>query len=60
MLGYDTSLVEGTNSNALVGRAPRPNDASMENGLAKSILHTMMLTLEEGLDLTLNYKMVNN
>ncbi|MCK9411913.1 MAG: NAD(P)-dependent oxidoreductase [Prolixibacteraceae bacterium] len=56
MLGYDASLVEGTNSNALAGRAPRPNDASMENGLAKSILQTPMLTLDVGLNLTLNFK----
>ena len=60
MLGFDSRLVEGTNSNALAGRAPRPNDASMENGLAKSILQTRMLTLDEGLDLTLNFKMEEN
>jgi dTDP-4-dehydrorhamnose reductase len=59
-LGYDAGLVEGTNSNALAGRAPRPNDASMENGLAKSILKTPMLTLDEGLNLTLNFKLEEN
>jgi dTDP-4-dehydrorhamnose reductase len=54
-LGYDTELVKGTNSNQLKGRAPRPDDASMVNGLARKILKTQMLTLKEGLDLTLNF-----
>ena len=56
-LGYSPSLVEGTDSNALVGRAPRPNDASMVNQLAKHIISTPFCTLAEGLTLTLNYKM---
>jgi dTDP-4-dehydrorhamnose reductase len=56
-LGYPSDLVEGTDSNALVGRAPRPNDASMVNHLAKNILSTPLCTLAEGLALTLNYKM---
>ena len=55
LLSYDTGLVKGTNSNELKGRAPRPDDASMENGLAKKILNTPMLSLLEGLDLSLNF-----
>jgi len=56
-LGLPTGLVEGTDSNALEGRAPRPNDASMINQLAKNILTTPMRSLAEGLSLTLNFKL---
>jgi dTDP-4-dehydrorhamnose reductase len=44
------------NSNAMPGRAPRPDDASMNNELAKKVLRTPMRTLTEGLALTLNFK----
>ena len=54
-LGLNPELIEGTDSNALAGRAPRPNDASMKNDLAVKLLKTPMRTLAEGLDLTLNY-----
>jgi dTDP-4-dehydrorhamnose reductase len=57
------SLILGTNSNAIVGRAKRPNDASMINAKAKLVLKTPMLSLAEGLALTLNenktYKVFN-
>ncbi|HVM87963.1 MAG TPA: NAD(P)-dependent oxidoreductase [Puia sp.] len=53
------SLILGTNSNAIAGRAKRPNDASMINGKAKKVLRTPMLSLEEGLALTLNKKFEN-
>lgn len=55
-LGYSTDLIISTDSNALAGRATRPNDASMDNSLAKNILKTPMLSLSEGLMLTLNFK----
>lgn len=55
-LGYPPELILSTDSNAMEGRAPRPNDASMDNSLAKKILKTPMQTLSEGLSLTLNFK----
>lgn len=48
------SLILGTNSNAIAGRAKRPNDASMINDKAKQVLKTPMLSLADGLALTLN------
>lgn len=59
-LGLNADLIRGTNSNALPGRAPRPNDASMVNDLAKKILKTPMLSLAEGLQLTLNFNKKEN
>ena len=55
-LGYPTELIVSADSNAMPGRAPRANDASMDNSLAKQILKTPMCTLSEGLNLTLNFK----
>ena len=55
-LGYPTNLIISADSNAMPGRAPRANDASMDNSLAKQILKTPMRTLAEGLNLTLNFK----
>ncbi len=55
-LGYPEDMILSTNSNAMSGRAPRANDASMDNSLARKTLKTPMLTLAEGLDLTLNFK----
>jgi dTDP-4-dehydrorhamnose reductase len=55
-LGFSKNLIESTDSNAMPGRAPRPNDASMDNSLAKRLLKTHMRTLAEGLELTLNFK----
>jgi dTDP-4-dehydrorhamnose reductase len=55
-LGYDKNLIIATNSNAIEGRAPRPNDASLDNNLAKKILQTPMRSLTEGLELTMNFK----
>ena len=55
-LGYPADRILSVNSNAMPDRAPRANDASMDNALAKKILKTPMRTLAEGLDLTLNFK----
>ena len=55
-LGYPTNLILSVDSNAMAGRAPRANDASMDNSLAKKVLKTPMHSLAEGLNLTLNFK----
>ena len=55
-LGYPEDMVLSTNSNEMPGRAPRANDASMDNSLARKVLKTPMRTLAEGLTLTLNFK----
>jgi dTDP-4-dehydrorhamnose reductase len=55
-LGYSPEMILVTDSNAMEGRAPRPNDASMDNSLAKKILKIPMISLSEGLALTLNFK----
>ena len=55
-LGYPLDLILSTDSNTMKGRATRPNDASMDNSLAKKILRTPMHSLSEGLMLTLNFK----
>lgn len=48
-LGYSESLVIPVNSNALAGRATRPNDVSLNNALAKETLKTPMRDLDEAL-----------
>ena len=55
-LGYSTDLITGTNSNVMQGRAPRPNDVSLNNEKAGAILDTPMKTLREGLDQVLKAK----
>jgi len=50
-LGYSESLVTPINSNALEGRAPRPDDVSLDNALARETLKTPMRTLDESLDM---------
>jgi dTDP-4-dehydrorhamnose reductase len=52
-LRRDRGLVAATDSNAMAGRAPRPNDASLDNARAKSVLRTPMQTLAAGLELVL-------
>jgi len=54
--GHPASLVIATDSNKMEGRAPRANDVSLNNALARKILKTPMLSLEEGLKLTMNFK----
>ena len=53
-LGYSRDLVVATDSNAMAGRAPRPNDASLDNAKARRVLHTPMRTLADGLGLVLD------
>jgi len=55
-LGYSTELIQSVDSNAMEGRAPRSNDVSMDNTLARNVLKTPMLSLTEGLALTLHFK----
>lgn len=54
---FSPEFIISTNSNAIPDRAPRPNDASMNNNKAKKILKTPMCSLQEGLALVLNGKM---
>ncbi len=56
-LGYSKDLIVATDSNTMEGRAPRPNDASLDNSLAKKTLKTPMRSLMEGLELTMSYKL---
>ncbi len=53
-LGFPQTLIQSVNSNAIPGRAPRPDDASLDNSRARQTLRTPMLSLKEGLDLTMN------
>ncbi len=55
--GYSKDLIVATDSNVMEGRAPRPNDASLDNSLAKKVLKTAMRSLLEGLELTMNFKL---
>ena len=55
-LGYSRNVVIATDSNAMEGRAPRPNDASLDNSKAARLLKTPMQTLMRGLDLVLRMK----
>jgi dTDP-4-dehydrorhamnose reductase len=55
-LGYSRELVLATDSNAMPGRAPRPNDASLDNAKARRVLKTPMQTLMSGLDLVLEMR----
>ncbi|MCA9026439.1 MAG: NAD(P)-dependent oxidoreductase [Planctomycetaceae bacterium] len=52
-LGYPQDLVQPTNSNAMPGRAARPDDASLDNAKAMQVLKTPMLSLTKALDLIL-------
>lgn len=55
-LGFSPDLILSTDSNSMAGRAPRPNNASMDNSLARKTLKMPMLSLHDGLLLTLNFK----
>lgn len=56
-MNFDTELIISTDSNSIPDRAPRPNDASMDNSKARHLLKTPMLSLQEGLAFTLNRKL---
>ena len=51
--GFSPDRILPVDSNSLPGRAPRPNDASLDNTRAAQILKTPMRSLSEGLALTL-------
>ncbi|MBE9460558.1 SDR family oxidoreductase [Dyadobacter subterraneus] len=55
-LDFSEAFILPVNSNAMQGRAPRPDNASLDNTLAKTILKTPMKSLSEGLASTLNFK----
>ncbi|MCB9782689.1 MAG: SDR family oxidoreductase [Candidatus Omnitrophica bacterium] len=55
-LGFTTDLIISTDSNAMPGRAPRPNDASLDNSKAWIRLETKMKDLIEGLDHAVQFK----
>ena len=54
---FSPELIISTDSNSIPDRAPRPNDASMDNSKARQLLKTPMLSLQEGLAFTLNRKL---
>lgn len=58
-LGHSESLVIPTDSNAMAGRAPRPNDVSLDNALAKETLKTPMRDLDEALDMIFKSRPAN-
>lgn len=55
-LGYDLSLIEATHSNKMADRAPRADDASLDNSRARQVLKTPMLELDDALELVLATK----
>jgi len=55
-MNFSSDLIMSTNSNSIPDRAPRPNDASLNNGKAKQILKTPMRSLQEGLALIMKGK----
>lgn len=59
-LGFAEDFVIPTNSNALPGRAPRPNNASLDNTKATQLLSTPMRSLAEALEQTINFKTKTN
>lgn len=50
-LGYSPDLVKSVNSNAMTGRARRPDNVSLSNVLARIVLKTPMRELDESLDM---------
>jgi dTDP-4-dehydrorhamnose reductase len=52
-LGFSGEKIFPIDSSELKGRAPRPADVSLSNEKARSILKTRLLSLEEGLKLSL-------
>jgi dTDP-4-dehydrorhamnose reductase len=60
VLGFAPELVLPGNSNGTPGRAPRPIDVSLDNTKARRELRTPMCTLEQGLDLILKSKAIQD
>jgi dTDP-4-dehydrorhamnose reductase len=52
-LGYSPDMITPTNSNAMPGRAPRPDDVSLNNAKARETINTPMQSLSDGLELIL-------
>lgn len=55
-LGFSQDRLVPVNSNAIEGRARRPDDVSLNNGMAKRTLKTPMLELAEGIKLAIAYR----
>ena len=55
-LGCSSQLIVPVDSNSIAGRAPRPNNVSLNNAKAKKILATQMRSLVDGLELYLNFQ----
>jgi dTDP-4-dehydrorhamnose reductase len=55
-LGYPSRLIIATDSRSMRGRARRPDDVSLDNSRARSLLDTPMLALKEGLELALEQR----
>jgi dTDP-4-dehydrorhamnose reductase len=52
--GFSPDLVVPRIAAAIVGRAPRPRDVSMNNAKARSVLKTPMLGFDEALQLIID------
>ena len=49
LAGYPEEAISSVNSNSFAGRAPRPDDASMNNEKARTLLRTKLLDIDAGL-----------
>lgn len=58
--GYSTDLVVGTAAKNIPGRAKRSPNACLDNTLARNTLKTPMLSVTEGINRTINYKLTDN
>ena len=55
-LGFGPELIVPVDSNAMPGRAPRPNDVSLDNAQARRVLRTPMRGLMDGLEAVLAFQ----